>query len=136
MNPMMSPMRLNATADELLPELRSVQGRLLRAGGVGAAICAIGLLLIRPSFSDPTWRLISWRLGVTLGCLALAMVHQVSGGAWGVVIWRVPRGGDAHDSSADLALRADRARHVPASIRGRIRTSSRTMRSCNGNART
>src|SRR4030095_3372762 len=28
-------------------------------------------------------------LGVALGSLALAMVHQVSGGAWGVVIRRV-----------------------------------------------
>jgi hypothetical protein len=28
-------------------------------------------------------------LAITLGCLALAMVHQVSGGAWGVVIRRV-----------------------------------------------
>jgi len=27
-------------------------------------------------------------LGVTLGCLALGMVHQLSGGAWGVVIRR------------------------------------------------
>src|SRR5205085_9376737 len=29
-----------------------------------------------------------WCLGVTLGCLALGMVHQLSGGAWGVVIRR------------------------------------------------
>src|SRR4029077_12038573 len=27
-------------------------------------------------------------LGVTLGCFALGMVHQLSGGAWGVVIRR------------------------------------------------
>ena len=27
-------------------------------------------------------------LGVTLGCLALGMVHQLSGGAWGVVMRR------------------------------------------------
>ena len=27
-------------------------------------------------------------LGVTLGCLALGMMHQLSGGAWGVVIRR------------------------------------------------
>ena len=27
-------------------------------------------------------------LGITLGCLALGMVHQLSGGAWGVVIRR------------------------------------------------
>jgi hypothetical protein len=29
-----------------------------------------------------------WCLGATLGCLALGMVHQLSGGAWGVVIRR------------------------------------------------
>ena len=27
-------------------------------------------------------------LGMTLGCLALGMVHQLSGGAWGVVLRR------------------------------------------------
>jgi len=29
-----------------------------------------------------------WCLGITLGCLALGMVHQLSGGAWGVVLRR------------------------------------------------
>jgi hypothetical protein len=29
-----------------------------------------------------------WCLGATLGCLALGMVHQLSGGAWGVLIRR------------------------------------------------
>ena len=30
-----------------------------------------------------------WLLSITLGSLGLAMVHQVSGGAWGVVIRRI-----------------------------------------------
>ena len=30
-----------------------------------------------------------WMLSITLGSLALGMVHQVSGGAWGVVIRRI-----------------------------------------------
>ena len=30
-----------------------------------------------------------WMLSITLGSLGLAMVHQVSGGAWGVVIRRI-----------------------------------------------
>lgn len=82
-------MRLQATANELLPELRAAQRKLFTAGGAGAALCAVGLLLDPTQFFRsflPAYLL--W-LSVTLGCLALAMVHQVSGGAWGVVIRRV-----------------------------------------------
>ena len=68
---------------------RRYQRRLLIAGAAGAA----GLARRRGS-STPTQFFQSYLmaymlcLGVTLGCLALGMMHQLSGGAWGVVIRR------------------------------------------------
>jgi len=81
-------MAISQTADELIPELRGHQQRLLIAGGLGALISLAGL------WSNPTQfyqsYLMSYMLvlGITLGCLALAMIHQLSGGAWGVLIRR------------------------------------------------
>jgi hypothetical protein len=81
-------MPLTETADAAIPELARYQRVLLLAGGAGALVSLVGLFL------DPTQFLQSYLmaymlcLGVTLGCLALGMVHQLSGGAWGVVIRR------------------------------------------------
>src|SRR5947207_12364037 len=82
-------MRLQATADELLPGLRRAQRTLFRAGTVLAALCALGLVLNPAQFFRSYLAAYLLLLGMTLGCLALAMLHQVSGGAWGVVIRRV-----------------------------------------------
>ena len=81
-------MPLTQTADAAIPELARYQRVLLLAGGAGALVSLVGW------FFDPTQFLQSYLmaymlcLGVTLGCLALGMVHQLSGGAWGVVIRR------------------------------------------------
>ena len=81
-------MPLTQTADAAIPELARYQRVLLLAGGAGALVSLAGWFL------DPTQFLQSYLmaymlcLGVTLGCLALGMVHQLSGGAWGVVIRR------------------------------------------------
>jgi hypothetical protein len=81
-------MPLTQTADAAIPELARYQRSLLLASGVGALVSLVGWFL------DPTQFLQSYLmaymlcLGVTLGCLALGMVHQLSGGAWGVVIRR------------------------------------------------
>jgi hypothetical protein len=79
---------LTQTADQLIPSLRGVQRRLLLAGAAGGVLSLVGL------WSDPAQFFQSYLtgymfvLGLTLGCLALGMVHQLSGGAWGVVIRR------------------------------------------------
>jgi hypothetical protein len=79
---------ITQTADVAIPELKGVQQRLLVAGAVGAAISVLGLLLnSRQFFQSYLMAYMLW-LGVTLGCLALGMVHQLSGGAWGVLIRR------------------------------------------------
>jgi hypothetical protein len=72
-----------------LPELRDIQRRLFVAGGAGMLICLLGLVLNPGQFVRSYLATYLLLLGVTLGSLALVMVHQVSGGAWGVVIRRI-----------------------------------------------
>jgi hypothetical protein len=79
---------LTETADVAIPELAGLQRRLLIAGAVGAAISALGLFFDARQFFQSYLMAYMLCLGVTLGCLALGMVHQLSGGAWGVVIRR------------------------------------------------
>jgi hypothetical protein len=68
-------------------------------------------------------------LGVTLGCLALGMVHQLSGGAWGVVIRR-PIGAAARVLPVMTALFLPIALGMRISTSGRTPISSRTTRCC------
>ena len=79
---------LTQTADVAIPELAGLQRRLLIAGGIGVAISLIGLFTNIQQFMQSYLMAYMLCLGVTLGCLALGMVHQLSGGAWGVVIRR------------------------------------------------
>ena len=80
--------RLTQTADVAIPELAGLQRRLLLAGAVGAAVSLVGAYLDIQQFMQSYLMAYMLCLGVTLGCLALGMVHQLSGGAWGVVIRR------------------------------------------------
>jgi hypothetical protein len=79
---------LTQTADVAIPELAGLQRRLLVAGGVGAAVSLVGLFIDVRQFLQSYLTAYMLCLGVTLGCLALGMIHQLSGGAWGVVIRR------------------------------------------------
>jgi hypothetical protein len=80
--------RLTLTADAAIPALAGLQQRLLIAGAVGAAVSLVGAFLNARQFFQSYLMAYMLCLGVTLGCLALGMVHQLSGGAWGVVIRR------------------------------------------------
>jgi hypothetical protein len=80
--------RLTVTADAAIPALAGLQRRLLIAGAVGAAVSLVGALLNARQFFQSYLMAYMLCLGVTLGCLALGMVHQLSGGAWGVLIRR------------------------------------------------
>ena len=80
------------TAQELagrqIPELAARQKQAFVAGGAGAVVSLAGWLI------DPTQFYASYLLaymlvlGASLGCLALAMIHQLSGGSWGVLVRR------------------------------------------------
>jgi hypothetical protein len=79
---------LTETADAAIPELAPLQRKVFIAGGIGALISLVGLVINVDQFLQSYLIAYMWCLGVTLGCLALGMVHQLSGGAWGVVIRR------------------------------------------------
>src|SRR4051812_28509033 len=79
---------LTQTADIAIPELAGLQRRLLLAGAAGAAVSLVGLFTNVQQFMQSYLMAYMLCLGVTLGCFALGMVHQLSGGAWGVVIRR------------------------------------------------
>jgi hypothetical protein len=79
---------LTETADQLIPSLRQHQRRLLILGASGGLISIVGLWTNPAQFFQSYLVAYMFVLGVTLGCLALGMVHQLSGGAWGVVIRR------------------------------------------------
>jgi hypothetical protein len=84
-------MAIQQTAGELIPELRRYQAPFILAGIAGLAIgAAVSLLLSNGAtqFFQSYLMAYTFCLGITLGCLALGMVHQLSGGAWGVVLRR------------------------------------------------
>jgi len=81
-------MELNESADVLIPSLREHQQRLFVAGAIGLAVSVIGAFFNLTQFMQSYLMAYMFCLGVTLGCLALGMVHQLSGGAWGVLIRR------------------------------------------------
>jgi len=79
------------TAGELIPELKRYQAPLILSGIAGLAIGAAGSFLTTngaTQFFQSYLMAYMFCLGITLGCLALGMVHQLSGGAWGVVLRR------------------------------------------------
>ena len=82
-------MRLDLNPDRLIPELARYQRQLLIAGAAGAAVSLVGLLLDRRQFFQSYLMTFMLLLGATLGSLALGMIHQLSGGAWGVVTRRI-----------------------------------------------
>jgi hypothetical protein len=81
-------MALTQTADQLIPVLRDHQRRLLTIGAAAGLVSLAGLWTNRVQFFQSYLMAYMFVLGITLGCLALGMVHQLSGGAWGVVIRR------------------------------------------------
>jgi len=80
---------LTKTADQLIPELGNFQRRCFIAGAVGAALSLVGLLSNKAQFFQSYLMAYMFVLGLTLGNLALGMIHQLSGGAWGVVTRRL-----------------------------------------------
>ncbi len=82
-------MRLQKRADELIPELAQHQRRFLLAGAAGAVVSAIGFFADPAQFYQSYLTAYVLVLGASLGCLGLGMIHQLSGGAWGVVTRRL-----------------------------------------------
>jgi hypothetical protein len=79
---------IRETADRAIPELAERQRQLATIGGALLALSLIGLFVNATQFLQSYLMAYMLVLGITLGSLALGMVHQLSGGAWGVVIRR------------------------------------------------
>jgi hypothetical protein len=76
------------SADTAIPELAGVQRKAAMVGGAAALASLLGLLLHPTQFLQSYLMAYMWCLGASLGCLALGMIHQLSGGEWGVLIRR------------------------------------------------
>ena len=66
-----------------------LQRTSLIAGGIGLALSLVGFFVDRPVFFRAY--LVAWvfATGIALGCLAIAMLHHLSRGAWGIVVRRI-----------------------------------------------
>jgi hypothetical protein len=81
-------MVLNRTAEQDIPELAQYQRQFLLAGAAGGGVSIVGYFLDPTQFFQSYLMAYMFVLGLSLGSLALGMIHQLSGGAWGVVIRR------------------------------------------------
>jgi hypothetical protein len=81
-------MTLRETAGEQIPELAGAQRRFLIAGSTGGALSLVGWWLNPAQFYQSYLMGYVLVLGATLGCLAIGMIHQLSGGGWGVLVRR------------------------------------------------
>lgn len=81
-------MVLNRTAEQDIPELATYQRQFLIAGAAAGVVSLIGLFTNPTQFFQSYLMAYMFVLGLTLGSLAFGMVHQLTGGAWGVVIRR------------------------------------------------
>jgi len=68
--------------------LAAIKSKAWIVGGVGAAASAIGLLAQRQQFFQSY--LVAWVfwISITLGCLAIMMLHHLTRGGWGLMIRR------------------------------------------------
>jgi len=84
-------MAIQQNAGELIPELEKYQAPLIAIGVAGIVVGASASALTSngaTQFFASYLMAYFFVLGITLGCLALGMTHQLSGGAWGVVLRR------------------------------------------------
>ena len=61
----------------------------LGVGVVGAALCAVGYATGAGQLFHSWLLAVTLWTGVSIGCLALLMIHHLTGGAWGVVARRI-----------------------------------------------
>jgi hypothetical protein len=67
----------------------SLRQRSLVVGAVALALCALGALWDAPEFFHAYLTGYLFWLGITLGCLAILMLHHLVSGRWGFVIQRL-----------------------------------------------
>ena len=74
---------------QLIADFDRFRQRALIIGGVGLALCGLGWLTNPDQFYRSYLVGFMFWNGLALGCMAIACLHQLSGGAWGTVIRRI-----------------------------------------------
>ena len=75
------------------PRVEEFRARALLAGGVGLAVCLIGMLLgADRAFQGYLYGFVFW-MNLSLGCLGVLMLHHLVGGRWGFAIQRLLEAG-------------------------------------------
>lgn len=79
----------HATSSEMLARIDGLRQRALIAGAGALVLCGLGAF-VNPDqfFRSYLIAFVLWN-GVALGSLAIKMLHQMTGGAWGLVIGRL-----------------------------------------------
>src|SRR5262245_61940476 len=70
-------------------EFRSWRDRALRIGLAAALLSVVGFMVSREQFFRSYLLAYLFWLGIALGCLGVSMLHNLTGGAWGMVIRRL-----------------------------------------------
>lgn len=73
--------------------LERVRRRSMLVGVAALLLCVIGAVFQRDQFFRSYLFSYLFYLGLTLGCMALAMLQYLTGGAWGIVIRRIAEAG-------------------------------------------
>lgn len=81
--------------DAFLPpaDIQRFQQRSMIAGFVGLMLCGVGVFTSPDQFFRSYLLAYVFWIGITLGSLAIVMLHHLSGGAWGIVIRRLLEAG-------------------------------------------
>ncbi len=77
----------------LRPNLDRLQRGFLLVGVIGAALCAGGAWLSLRQFLQSYLPAYLFWIGISLGCLALVMLHHLVGGSWGFPVRRLLEAG-------------------------------------------
>jgi hypothetical protein len=75
------------------PHWQRLQVGTLGVGALGAALCALGALIDPQQFFFAYLMAFLFWTGIALGCLPIWMLHNLTGGGWGVLIRRVLEAG-------------------------------------------
>jgi hypothetical protein len=75
------------------PVVQTIQTQALFVGLVGAVASVVGAFLAPESFYSAYLSGFMFWLGLSLGCMAILMLHHLVGGAWSIVIRRILESG-------------------------------------------
>src|SRR5271154_5700542 len=75
------------------PVAQTIQTQSLFVGLVGAIASIIGAVLAPESFYSAYLSGFMFWLGLSLGCMAILMLHHLVGGAWSIVMRRILESG-------------------------------------------